>query len=181
MTIDQYVKKQLESIQSRYNFSPTDSIKQVPDHSEYMVAYGRFKELCNIIKKLKLDFKIPYDPSGLTPLQHLAKIKVRKTYVYFSRKENTTIWKLGSSIYPTKRTNSVQTGNDSTLELVYEAEAPRVVERNLKKYLRKFKTRDKNNTVKGEWFNLPPETVKDIVQQIKSGETFANLKPLKAI
>lgn len=144
-----------------------------------MVAYGRFKELCNIIKTLNLDIKIPYDPSGLLPSQRLHKLKTRKVYIYFSRKINTNIWKIGSSIHPTQRINNIQTGNDNTLELIYTVEAPRIVERNLKKYLRKFKTRDKNDPIKGEWYALTYKFVTEIVQQIKSGETFANLKGTK--
>jgi hypothetical protein len=53
------------------------------------------------------------------------------------------------------------------------------MKRRLKRHFQAFKTRDRHNSMKGEWFDLAPGVVIDTVQRLKAGATFVGVKPLK--
>jgi hypothetical protein len=170
----EHVRKRLDAIQRRHNFNPqrrASQVRHLRHLPDVITTYGEFVELVRLIDKLGLHIPVPYDPAGLKPTQHHEARALVPIDVYFARKDNTTFWKIGSSIHPLKRVRSVATGNDGPLTLIYTVRSAdgRALERQLKKHLQPFKTRDRHHLHKGEWFDLDPRIVQTIVRRLRAG------------
>lgn len=74
--------------------------------------------------------------------------------VYFLRVQGTTIRKIGFTTNPLARERANQTGSSASLIWEYSVRGDRTLEKRLHTLNRKSKTRDKNSSVKGEWFDL---------------------------
>jgi hypothetical protein len=166
--LNEYVSARLAAIQVAHNFNPSGSLKAIPQHLSRV--YGQFQELLRIADAFELDVKVPYDPSGLTPIANAARRAKRPVAIYFARQLEASIWKIGSSINPIQRVKAVQTGCHVPLSLVHVLWGDgRLREKLVKRHLQPFKTRDRHNPQSGEWFQLNPALVHDIVQSLRAG------------
>jgi hypothetical protein len=168
-----HIKHRLEVIQSRHNFNPQVNGQQVAHLPEVAKAYGEFQTLLRLVEVFHLQAYVgdpPYDPAGLNPTKRHVARKARPVHVYFARKDGTTYWKIGSSLEPLNRIKAVQTGNDGTIRVRYVVPGGgKVLETRLKRILRRWKTRDRGSSQKGEWFDLTPVYVKSLVTQLRGG------------
>ena len=168
------LQRRLSVIQQRHNFNPKCRAQQIRHIPEVAKAYGAFQELLRLIDAFQLQsmVNIPYDPQGLHPTKKHEARKLLPVHVYFARKDGTTIWKVGSSKEPPSRVKQVQTGNDGTIHVRYVVtDGGRQLEELIKKRLQPWKTRNRNDPKNGEWFDLDPLYVKELVRCLQAGVT----------
>jgi hypothetical protein len=167
-----HVQNRLKDIQARHNFNPDAGHNQVRALPELARAYGQFEELLSLIDELHLHIPVPYDPVGLQPSEHQALRADRQVHVYFIQKDGTNFWKIGSSTNPNQRVNSIQTGNEGPISVRHIIEnGGEELETLLQRRLQPWKTRDRNDTEKGEWFELDPVYVSSIIPSLRAGMT----------
>jgi hypothetical protein len=167
-SVSKLIKKKLKQVQQRNNFDPSIGAEQIRGLSEGIQRdFGRFVLLLELIKELKLDIEIPFSPDGISPGSTNTS---NETFVYFIQRDSLPIWKIGFSKDPEKRCHNLQTGNDGSMWLRFKVPGGRQLEAQLKRSLSKFKTRDRNHTQKGEWFELSLDTVKKIIRYLKNNE-----------
>jgi len=174
MDLDAYLQKRLDAIQKRYNFNPSRGSKQVhgdPDPKR-RDAFIEFRTLLGVLKHTDCEVRVPYDPSGLDPSGHLQSMCPKQLWVYFANIEGTTTWKVGFSNSPSRRKEEIQTHNAGVVGRMLTAPGDRQLEADVKRYLRRFKTRDRNKAQKGEWVGtIPDELVYEIWERLKVGDT----------
>lgn len=165
----EHIARRLKTIQKKYNFNPLVGVKQIAKSPEQSQVYGRFRELVDQIKKLNLPIKVPYDPIGCGGGQPVSVKPETKLYLFqkIDGTSFTNIYKVGYSTKPNVRIGAIQTGNDGTLCVRAIFPGDSGLERLLKFKLRKYKTRDRNNFKKGEWFKLPPDIVQPIIKELR--------------
>jgi len=183
MDIAAYVSERLGKIQSKYNFNPLIGAKQVEGASPLVTRdFGKFQELMHLVKVLKVSVGIPYDEKGLDPKESKVIPTEKAKTVYFARVQGSNIWKVGCSQNPYNRVSALQVGHDGHLSVVMTLPGGFELETLFKRYLRKYKSRDRNHR-KGEWFNIDPLKLKRLVSQVrKEGSEFMrhNTLPLDA-
>jgi hypothetical protein len=172
--VTEYLVRRLTDIQKRHNFDPEAGAAQVKELSPATIRdFGAFQELRHMAEMLGVEVKIPYDPFGLKPEENHVPLESRPTYVYFTRLvTEPDVWKIGFSANPHEREGSIQTHNAGHVDLAFSIPCPgrseaRELERRLHRHFRKAKTRNRNDSLKGEWFRLPLSEVKDTIQRIK--------------
>jgi hypothetical protein len=183
--VREHIASRLTAIQTRNNFDPNQGVEQLLSARRHLPQtqvcridqdWGAFQEMLRIAVSLDPPLVVPFDPLGSDPTKH-AELRVQvKQKVYLIQKTGTNIFKIGRSWAPYSRRKSLNTGNESDLEIhaEIEVENPVRIERNVKRYTRRFKTRVGNET---EWRTLSPLFVQDLVRDLRNGETFEGMPP----
>lgn len=169
MNLPEYVQARLSKIQFKHNFNPVKGADQVYTNPKLWNAFGRFQELLELNKSLDLNLKIPFDPMGLNP-ETLNELPAIQEFVYFFQYGTSSIWKIGFSKNPIDRLSAGQVWGESELWPRHQIPGGRDLEKQIHRYLRKFKTRNKNKSG-GEVFNLSTSLVKNLVQKLKTSDT----------
>jgi hypothetical protein len=176
MNINEFIFKRLKDIQKRNNFNHKIGKIQIQNQPNKYDDYIIFAEYINLIKELKLELEIniPYDPLGLE-LKNI-KLLPNKEYVYFAKlKSDSSIWKIGYSMYPYKRGQALQTGNHESITVMYLLDGGFDLEQLILRYTFNFKT-----TGGSEWRKLDNKQIKLMISRIKSeGTSFLNESLLK--
>ncbi len=164
--VNKYLSEQLRNIQAKYNFNPSKGSVQVTGQAtEVHRAFGKFQFIVELVRKFELDICIPeQNETGNLIEKPLQK---QERYLYLTQKDTSNVWKLGWSKQPNVRKKQLQTGNDGTLHSRYKLENGVVIEKYLKRALRKYKTRDRDSSTKGEWFKFSTRFVRALVAFLK--------------
>lgn len=109
------------------------------DFKKYLISCGYSKS--TIKKHLKVIKALSYK-----------KIKSKKVYTYIMSHKEEGVYKIGKSVNP-KRRHRTLLHDDPFIELFF------VIDKNIEKKLHK---KYKNKRLKGEWFNLTKEDIKNI-------------------
>lgn len=155
------IAKRLLQIQQRYNFARAGG-NFVKSHAA-LIAFGEFAALARLADQIGLPI-----PQAVTP----ELIGAPPKRVYFVRASSSGATKIGVSINPRRRFQAGQTWRDDKLQFVGDLEATPLVERALHRLFHEHKTRDKQDLRKGEWFNLPPMTRKQVLKLIADVRTY---------
>lgn len=170
-----YLVGRIQEIQIKHNFDPQTGAEQINGRPTLVAVYSEFSTLRTVAKLAQVELEIPWDPLGLNEgVPH--KSEPDASVVYFVLADEPvvnglSIWKIGHTKNMTRRLGEVQTGNHRTLATRITVPGGFLLESRFKHYYRKYKTRARNKSHKGEWIAINSDQLRaDLARFREVGE-----------